>query len=188
MNKASSPQPETQPSEGKRIRIIPASSSTSIPERPQSTSTLPAKRAAPKAEESIEAFEDRTLSAVFRISLSEDRQQDVHGHKLIYLPGLRGELEEQGRDLRIDVGVLDQALLEAASSVSNRKPLDYLLPCWKRVSRLYKGLRKTQDDDPKFNIVREARRLCMSYCIFAFTMPEMFGCVLPLALQLLEKC
>jgi len=188
VNKASSPQPETQPSEGKRIRIIPASSSTSIPERPQSTSTLPAKRAAPKAEESIEAFEDRTLSAVFRISLSEDRQQDVHGHKLIYLPGLRGELEEQGRDLRIDVGVLDQALLEAASSVSNRKPLDYLLPCWKRVSRLYKGFRKSQDDDPKFNIVREARRLCMSYCIFAFTMPEMFGCVLPLALQLLEKC
>ncbi|KAL2013811.1 hypothetical protein VTN00DRAFT_1336 [Thermoascus crustaceus] len=171
-----SPQPDTQ--EGKRIKITPASSNNnnnSVPERPQSTSTLPAKRSAPKAEESIEAFEDRTLSAIFRLSLREDRQQDIHGHKLIYLSGLRSELEEQGRDLRIEVGVLDQALLEAASSVPNRKPLDYLLPCWKRVSRLYKGFRKTQDDDPKFNIVREARRLCMSYCIFAITMPEMFG-------------
>ncbi|KAL1999265.1 hypothetical protein VTN02DRAFT_4809 [Thermoascus thermophilus] len=171
-----SPQPDTQ--EGKRITIASApsnSNNTSVPERPQATSTLPAKRSAPKAEESIEAFEDRTLSAIFRLSLREDRQQDIHGHKLIYLPGLRSELEEQGRDLRLEVGVLDQALLEAASSVPNRKPLDYLLPCWKRVSRLYKGFRKTQDDEPKYNIVREARRLCMSYCIFAFTMPEMFG-------------
>lgn len=118
------------------------------------------------------------MSAIFKLSLREDRQQDIHGQKLIYLPGLRAELEEQGRDLRIDVSVLDQALLEAASNLDRQKPLDYLLPCWKRVSRLYKGFKKSRDDDPKFDVIREARRLCMSYCIFAITMPEMFGYVL----------
>lgn len=135
----------------------------------------------PKAEESIEAFEDRTLSAVFKFTLREDRQKDIHGQRLIYLPGLRSELEDQGREPRIETAVLDQALLEAASNVSLQKPLDYLLPCWKRIYRLYKGFRRPRDDDPKFNVICEARRLCTSYCMFAISMPEMFGCVCPLS-------
>ncbi|KAL1886274.1 Ubiquitin conjugation factor E4 [Paecilomyces lecythidis] len=169
-----SPRPDLQQSEGKRIKITPAPGISTVPERPQSTS-IPPKRQAPKPEETLEAFEDRTLSAIFKVSLKEDRQHDIHGQKLIYLPGVRAELEEQGRELRMDVSVLDQALLEAASNISRQKPLDYLLPCWKRVSRLYKGFKKSRDDDPKFDVIREARRLCMSYCIFAITMPEMFG-------------
>jgi ubiquitin conjugation factor E4 B len=95
---------------------------------------------------------------------------------LIYLPGLRSELEDQAREPRIDTTVLDQALLEAASN-TQQKPLDYLLPCWGRISRLHKGFRRAREDDPKFAVICEARRLCMSYCIFAITMPEMFGWV-----------
>lgn len=119
------------------------------------------------------------MRTVFRITLNEDQKKDVHGHPLTYLPGVRGELEEQGSELRITVGVLDQALLEAGSIAGGQRPLDYLLPCWKRVQRLYKGFRKAHDDDAKFNVVQEARRLCISYCVFAITMPEMFGLVLP---------
>lgn len=166
---ASSPRPEPQKLEGKRIKITPASDL----QRPQSA-TPPL----PRPEESLEAFESRTLSAIFKLTLNEDRQRDIHGSKLIYLPGLRSELEEQGRGLRIETAILDQALVEAASN-SGQKPLDYLLPCWKRISRLYKGFRRAREDDPKFSVISEARRLCMSYCIFAFTMPEMFGYDLP---------
>ncbi|KAL1981515.1 hypothetical protein VTN96DRAFT_2496 [Rasamsonia emersonii] len=172
----SASQPETYETglQGKRIKISPASSAAVSP-RSESSSPLPAKRPTPKAEESVEAFEDRTLRAIFRVTLREDQQQDIHGHKLTYLPGVRSELEEQGLEPRMTVGVLDQAIVEAASKTESQKPLNYLLPCWKRIHRLYKGFRKTQDEDPKFNIVREARRLCISYCIFAITMPEMFG-------------
>lgn len=112
---------------------------------------------------------------MFKLSLREDRQKDIHGQRLYYLPALRSELEEQGREPRIDSAVLDQALLEAASNV--KRPLDYLLPCWKRICRLHKGFRRPRDDDAKFNAISEARRLCISYCMFAITMPEMFGCV-----------
>lgn len=125
--------------------------------------------------ESIESFEDRTLSAFFKVTLREDRQKDIHGQRLIYLPSLRSELEDQGRELRIETASLDQALLEAASN-AQQKPLDYLLPCWKRICRVYRS-RRGREDDPKFAIISEARRLCMSYCLFAVTMPEMFGCV-----------
>lgn len=175
------PQPEQEQSGGNRIKITTASSEKSVPQRPQSAfehasaTTAVSASGTSRPEESIEVFEDRTLSAVFKITLKDDRQQDVHGHKLIYLPGVRGELEEQGRELRVDSSLLDQALLEAASNVHRQHPLDYLLPCWKRVQRLYKGFRKVRDDDPKFNVICEARRLCISYCVFAITMPEMFG-------------
>lgn len=93
-----------------------------------------------------------------------------------FLKGTRNELEEQNEPLRLTTGLLDQALLEAAS---NQKPgilpLDYLLSCWKRVSRHYKALRKGSEQDAKFSVIKETRRLCMSYCIFAITMPDMFG-------------
>lgn len=173
-SQAPSPRPEQQrqPSEGKRIKITPTASSSAA----QSQSVTPISNTPPpqpRAEEDIEAFEDRTLSAVFKLSLREDRQKDIHGQRLYYLPGLRSELEEQGRELRIDSAVLDQALLEAASNV--KRPLDYLLPCWKRICRLHKGFRRPRDDDAKFNAICEARRLCISYCMFAITMPEMFG-------------
>ena len=113
---------------------------------------------------------------MFRVTLKEDGHRDIHGSRT-YLPGLRSELQDEGQDLRIQVAVLDQALLEAASKAEKQRPLDYLLPCWKRITKLYKGLRRTGDDDPKYQVLCEARRLCMSYCIFAITMPEMFGFV-----------
>ncbi|KAJ5812184.1 hypothetical protein N7474_008485 [Penicillium riverlandense] len=168
--------PQQQQAEGKRIKITPASPSASTPNRPRSTGPSASKTPPPpKPEESIEAFEDRTLSAVFKLTLREDRQRDIHGNGLIYLPGLQAELQDEGQELRIQTAVLDQALLEAASKAEKQRPLDYLLPCWKRIARLHKGFRRARDDDPKFRVLVEARRLCMSYCIFAITMPEMFG-------------
>ncbi|OJJ41121.1 hypothetical protein ASPWEDRAFT_34613 [Aspergillus wentii DTO 134E9] len=169
---APSPRPELQQSEGKRIKITPVRTASPAPDRSQSGTPV---SATPRAEESIESFEDRTLSAVFKLTLREDRQRDIHGQRLIYLSGLKSELEDEGRQLRIETSVLDQALLEAASNVHQQKPLDYLLPCWKRISRLYKGFRRASDNDPKFQVICEARRLCTSYCMFAITMPDMFG-------------
>ncbi|GKZ85214.1 hypothetical protein AnigIFM56816_010980 [Aspergillus niger] len=172
---APSPQLQPQQSEWKRIKITPAASASSVPDRSQTVTPVSGTPPPPKAEESIEAFQDRTLSAVFKLSLNEARQKDIHGQRLTYLPGLKSELEDQGREVRVDVTVLDQALLEAASNAPRQKPLDYLLPCWRRISRLHKGFRRNRDDDPKFSAICEARRICLSYCIFAITMPEMFG-------------
>ena len=114
---------------------------------------------------------------MFKLTLNEERARDIHGQKLAFLPGLRSELESQGQELRVDTSTLDQALLEAASNAPRQQPLDYLLPCWKRIAKLHKGFRRAGDDDPKFGAICEARRLCISYCLFAITMPEMFGYV-----------
>ena len=115
------------------------------------------------------------MSAIYRLTLDVNVKQDAHGHKLYYVGGVRDEIAEQNEDIRLSTTVLDQAILEAASGLGKTSPLDYLLGCWKRVSRQYKSFRTTTSEDPKFAIIKEARRLCMSYCIFAVTMPEMFG-------------
>ena len=124
----------------------------------------------------MEQWEDRVLGNLFRITLWEDHQHDAHGNHLQFLGGTRLDLEESSQSVRLNVGMLDQALLEAASHLKEGiTPLDFLLGCWKRVSKQFRPLKKAGEADPKFIIVKEARRLCMSYCIFAITMPDMFG-------------
>ena len=127
------------------------------------------------APESLEDWEDRTLSAIFRISLDPDKRQDHLGHKLYYAEGVKQELEEQDAPLQLNFTVLEQAILEAGSITGRSSPFTYMLGCWKRISKQLRAL-KSKPDESKLNIVREARRICMSYCIFAVTMADsMFG-------------
>ena len=137
-------------------------------------------RSSSRAGETSEQWEDRVLGNLFRLTLWEEHQHDAHGNHLQFIGSTRLDLEDSGEPVRMTVGMLDQALLEAASNLKQgTAPLDFLLGCWKRVSRQYKALRKAGEEDPKFVVVKEARRLCMSYCIFAITMPDMFGLVQP---------
>jgi ubiquitin conjugation factor E4 B len=124
-------------------------------------------------EVSIESWEDRTISGIFRITLDQSRAQDVHGHKLYFASSAKSDLEEEGRPLRFTTDMLDSVLLESASSHKLGTALEYLLGCWKRVAKLFKST--PNKADPKHEIVKEARRLCFSYCVFAATMPDMFG-------------
>jgi ubiquitin conjugation factor E4 B len=148
------------------------------PEAPRIT--IKSKPAAPpranssKAPEGdIETWTDRTISGIFRITLDADNTRDAHGHRLSFVPGVKGDLEDGNRPLLFTTDVLDTAILESASNHTEGKSLDYLLGCWKRVSRLFRGMH--DKNDPRHAIVKEARRYCFNYCIMAATMPEMFG-------------
>ncbi|KAI9706324.1 MAG: hypothetical protein M1820_004900 [Bogoriella megaspora] len=128
-------------------------------------------RSRSRQSDSLEAWENRTLSTVFRITLNPETLRDAHGQPLQFVPGLRSELEEQGTPIRLTTDVLEQALLESAQQA--KTPLDYLLGCWKRITRLQRGIKTP--DEAQLKVVKEARRLCFSYCVFAVTMPDMFG-------------
>lgn len=92
-----------------------------------------------------------------------------------FAASLKQELEDSGDPVGLRTSELEQSLLEIGSNLGKGKPLDYLLGCWKRVSRLNRSFKKPAHEDPKYIIVQEARRMCMSYCIFAITTPELFG-------------
>jgi ubiquitin conjugation factor E4 B len=125
---------------------------------------------------SIETWEHRTLSAIFRLTLEPDQKTDSNGIRFNFVAGVRSDLEAESAPMRISLSNLDQALVEAGSSPAEGKAFSYLLACWKRVMRQLRGNAKKDDSTgAKLPILQEAKRICMSYCIFAVTMPDMFG-------------
>jgi ubiquitin conjugation factor E4 B len=121
----------------------------------------------------MEDYADRILTAIFRFTVDPKRTADGHGHKLLFLPNLSRDLAEQGLPLKLPAAQLDEAIMEAATAIPHQRPLfEYLLPCWKRVVRALKAFRGPAPE--KEELLREARRLCFSNCIFALTVPELF--------------
>jgi ubiquitin conjugation factor E4 B len=134
------------------------------------------KLGTPSTTESVEDYEHRILGQIFRITLDPEQKVDSSNRRLIFLPNLKAELEEENAPIKLTKDKLDSAIMEAASTIPHNKSiLDWLLPCWKRALKALKGLRgyKTAKDD----VLKEAKRLCMSNCIFAVEMPELYGLV-----------
>ncbi|KAL9115398.1 MAG: hypothetical protein Q9227_000719 [Pyrenula ochraceoflavens] len=158
--------PQPQQSNGPNIQIRPL---TPQKREPQESLGRPSSRS---GDMNIETWEDKTLKNAFRITIDPEQTRDVHGHPLRYLEGLRQEIE----GTKLAVKDLEQAIVEAASNLPPKTtPLDYLLGCWKRLSRLQRSFKKPNVDDRKWQIVQESRRLCLSWSIFAITTPELFG-------------
>ena len=130
-------------------------------------------RSKTREHESLELWQDRNLRAIFRVTLKPEETADSHGHRLMFLGSTREDLGDA--PLLLNIESLEGAITEAASHAPGNKPFEYLLTCFKRVSRGLRNGRFDGDVEAKKDILREARRLCMSYCIFAVTMPEMFG-------------
>lgn len=157
--------------DGPQINITPAAGRPVTPaKRDHSSSTRDGISA-----ESLEEWENKSLGGIFGLTLNLNTTRDSHGHSLHYIPGVKSDLEDQGEVVRLSTAVLDQAIVEVASNLEKTTPLDYLLGCWKRVSRQFRSFKGASAENAKYKIIKEARRLCMSYCIFAVTMPDMFG-------------
>lgn len=126
-------------------------------------------------EEPIEDWSDRILGDIFRITLDSSRTQTLDGRGVkAYLPNTNEELQSSGEPLKLTAQNIDSAILEAASALPPSRPLlNYLLPCFKRTIKITSSLRRPTPE--KMAVLAEAKRLCMSNCIFALTMPELFG-------------
>ncbi|KAK1836114.1 ubiquitin conjugation factor E4 [Podospora conica] len=136
--------------------------------------TPPPRKNVPPKEESIDDYTDRVLCSLFRVTLDPSRETDSSGHKLTFLPTLSQELAEENAPLKLSVDRLEEAIVEAAAAFPHHLPLlNYLLPCWKRVTKSLKLLRGPAPQ--KEEVLKEAKRLCFSNCIFAISVPELFS-------------
>lgn len=123
--------------------------------------------------ESDEDYANRVLSQIFRVTV-DPHCMTSGGHRLTFLPNLNEELNESGDPLKLTTANLDQAILEAAGLWPHYRPLmDYLLPCWKRATKAASTSRVTSG--PRFEVHEEAKRLCISNCLFSLTLPDLFG-------------
>lgn len=125
-------------------------------------------------EESIEVYENKVLESIFCTTLDSEKKLHSSNRKLLYLPKLRQDLEDEQAPILLTREKLDSLILEAASSIpAHKSVLDYLIPCFKRVTKLINGMR--ENSESKRAILKEAERLCLSYCIFAIEVPDLFG-------------
>ncbi|KAF7542311.1 hypothetical protein G7Z17_g11690 [Cylindrodendrum hubeiense] len=124
--------------------------------------------------ESHADYANRTLSHIFRVSVDPHNMTDSQGHRLVFLPNLNEELNESEESLKLSVNTLDQAIMEALNAWPQNKPLmQYLLPSWKRAVKAAATIKLTEG--PRYEVHEEAKRLCMSSCLFALTMPDLYG-------------
>ncbi|KAI5860326.1 ubiquitin conjugation factor E4 [Durotheca rogersii] len=174
-NTIPSPQPPRQAPPTNPFSQLTTNKSDPGNEAATSSATAPpTKRAQVTKEETLDDWSNRVLSDIFRVTLDETNTTDSRGIRLTYLPDLRAELEESGDPVKLTTSSIDTAILEAARCVPLSKALlDYLLPCWKRVMKATKPSRPLPLE--RQEVLDEAKRLCMSNCIFALTMPEYFG-------------
>ncbi|KAK3073703.1 Ubiquitin conjugation factor E4 [Teratosphaeriaceae sp. CCFEE 6253] len=125
--------------------------------------------------ESMDKWQDRNLRAIFRVTLKPDETRDSHGQTLVYLSRTRDDLDEEDKPLMLHLEMLEGAITEAASRASEGQAFEYLLTCFKRVSRGLRTGRFDGDVEAKKEFLREVKRLCLNYCIFAVTLPELFS-------------
>ena len=156
-----------------QIKIRPRPTSPAKRERDGSEKSRP-QRATERPQESIELWQDRTLRGIFRASLKPEETRDAHGHQLVFLASTREDLTADGAPLLLNTDRLDGVITEVATAAPRGKTFEHLLACFKRVARAFRGAKFSGPEDPKQEILKETRRLCMSYCVFAVTMPEMF--------------
>jgi ubiquitin conjugation factor E4 B len=115
ITKASSPTSENPIAQLGARPLNGSSTPTNAPKPP------PKKATAPPSEESIEDYENRTLGSIFRITLDPNQKADASNHRLIYLPNLRQELEDEAVPIMLTKERLDSAIVEAASTIPHNK-------------------------------------------------------------------
>ncbi|RMY05567.1 hypothetical protein D0867_09983 [Hortaea werneckii] len=157
-----------------QIKVRPAASSPPSAPAKRERDGAARPRSKQREPEDLESWQDRSLRSIFRVSLKAEETQDFNGNRLLFLKNAKEEMEEAGKPVRLSVEDLESAITEMASNAPGGKPFEYLLACFKRTTRALRGGRFSGPEDPKRDILKEARRLCMSYCIFAVTLPEMF--------------
>lgn len=124
--------------------------------------------------ETVEQYSDRLLSHIFRITVDPQQTVDSHGHRLLFLEGTSQELLDEGTSLQLTKDRLDSALMEASSLQPHTSPLlSYLLPCFKRAHRAL--TQSKEGPGEKREVLKEAKRLVVSQCLFALTLPDLFG-------------
>ncbi len=163
------------PSPAPSIKISTTPANVTPQKREMDGVERPSSRQSVRPNETIEQWEDRTLRNIFRLSLDPAQTKDLHGQTLHTLPQLREELEADGKPLLLSIDLLEQAIMEAGGSPGKTTPHDWLFGCWKRITRLSKGVKDRSPENRKWSIISEARRLCMSWCVLSVTTPEVFG-------------
>ncbi|KAL2891200.1 Ubiquitin conjugation factor E4 [Ceratocystis lukuohia] len=137
----------------------------------------PTRKAMPVQLESLQDYTDRILQTILQATVDPENHtlKSNKNVQLTFLPNLSAELASENQPLKLNTGILDSAILEATSIFPQSKPLlHYLLPAWSRAQTLRRTPTRDMTSE-KTEVLEEAKRMCISNCMFALAMPMLFG-------------
>src|SRR5579859_402662 len=78
---------------------------------------------------------------------------------------------------RFSTANMEPAILGRTALDDNQTPFHYLLGAWKRAAEMSRNIRPDRDKqaNAKIEILKEIRRLCVSYAGLSIMMPDMFA-------------
>lgn len=132
--------------------------------------------ATPKPQRSKEELEDIILRKIFLVSLTEPTE---HDSQMAYLEMTAAVILSEGKEMRLTLDLMHSILFDRliGNDASVEPPFQYLVGCYKRAYDEGKNITCTKDKNLRSDmesVIREAKRLSVSYCRIQLGNPESF--------------
>ncbi|KAK3413424.1 hypothetical protein EUGRSUZ_I01989 [Eucalyptus grandis] len=135
--------------------------------------------ATPKPQRSPQEIEDIILRKIFLVTLAGAPSPEADP-RIVYLELTAAEVLSEGKELRLSRDLMERVLIDRLSgSFPNAEPpFQYLTGCYSRASDEGRKIGSMKDKSVKAEmeeVVRQAKKLAVSYCRIHLGNPEMFG-------------
>ncbi|CAH9090875.1 unnamed protein product [Cuscuta europaea] len=123
-----------------------------------------------------EEVEDIVIRKIFLVSLIDSMESDS---RVVYLEMTAAEVLSEGKDLRLSRDLMERVLIDRLSEkvVTAEPPFLYLVHCYRRAHDEGKKIANMKDKSVRSQmeiVVRQAKKLAVSYCIIHLGNPGMF--------------
>ncbi|OWM64547.1 hypothetical protein CDL15_Pgr020514 [Punica granatum] len=130
-----------------------------------------------KPQRSPQEVEDIILRKIFLVTLNDSAETDS---RTVYLELTAAELLSEGKDLRLSRDLVERVLFDRLSGgfQSAEPPFQYLIGCYRRAYDEGKKMTSMKDKNLRSEmelVVKQAKKLIVSYCRIHLANPELFG-------------
>lgn len=132
--------------------------------------------AAAKPQRTPQEVEDIILRKIFLVSLTDAMESDS---RVVYLELTAAEILSESKELRLSRDLMERILIDRLSGnfASAESPFQYLISCYQRAHDEGKKIANMKDKSLRGemeSVVKQAKKLCISYCRIHLGNPELF--------------
>lgn len=132
-----------------------------------------------KPQRSPEEIEDIILRKIFLVTLTETSETDP---RIVYLELTAAEILSEGKDLKLSRDLMERVLIDRLSGnfTSAEPAFQYLINCYRRAHEELRKIGNMKDKNVRSeleNVVRQAKKLIVSYCRIHLANPDCFGVI-----------
>ncbi|XP_061358097.1 probable ubiquitin conjugation factor E4 [Gastrolobium bilobum] len=131
-----------------------------------------------KPQRTPEEVEDIIIRKIFLVSITETNSDS----RIVYLELTAAEILSEGKDLRLSRDSMERVLIDRISgdfaAAASESTFQYLVGCYQRAHDEGKKIANMKDKDLRSEmeaVVRQAKKLCVSYCRIHLANPELFS-------------